>query len=109
MYKIYPHFFRRCRIVKNGIEKESEEVMVFPENGRIPYFYDDTDSGIDPFDQDTILPEMDELKCRSKGLLAKKAWVTSAQSMWKSFVPYAGIIVVGIVILYAFGKSWLGL
>ena len=102
LYKVYPHAFSRMRIYDiKGIEKESDEVIVFPENALSPFH----DRGV-PYDQDQILAEIDEHKfTESNGLLHQFRGVIGVA---RSLYPYIGLIIAGVVVVYALivGGGW---
>lgn len=95
LYKTYPHAWIRCRNIIEGIEKESDEILVFPENVPVPYHT----KGI-PYDQDTILAEIDEHKHTCKGHFSK--FYATASKVYGAIVPYLGLIIAGLVVVYAF-------
>lgn len=102
LYKLYPHALSRMRIVKDGLQKESEEVIVFAENHLEPYH----DRGV-PFDQDVILAEIDEHKhTLPRSAFGKfKAFIGTSGRVGRSIWPYLGVIIGGIVVVWAIVSS----
>lgn len=102
LYKLYPHALSRMRIIKNGLQRESEEVIIFAENHLEPYHT----KGV-PFDQDVILAEIDEHKhTLPKTAFGKfKAFITSSAGAGRKLWPYLGVIIGGIVVLFAIISS----
>lgn len=60
LYKIYPDSLTRTLVTKYGVRKADEEVIVFKENGTIPYH----PHGVS-FGTDKVLSEIDEHKLMS--------------------------------------------
>ena len=88
------------RVYKNGVEQESEEVIVFAENGTIPH----NTQGLD-YSSMALKTDVDLHKdARSdRGPFSRlKLWANTGSSIWKSIAPYIGLIIVGIILAYAF-------
>lgn len=95
LYKLYPEQFIRCRVIKKGIERESEEISCFPENSSYPFHT----NGV-RFDQETVLAEIWEHKCtESTGIFKKfRGYMTDAVGWGRSIYKYLGLIIVVIVV-----------
>lgn len=95
LYKLYPEQFYRCRIIKKGIERDSEEISCFPENDSYPFHT----NGV-RFDQETILAEIWEHKCtESTGIFKRfRGYMTDAVGWGRSIYKYLGIIIVVVVV-----------
>lgn len=105
LYKVYPDGLRRMRIYgADGKEKDSEEVLVYPENGIVPYKPTTT-----PYDADRILAEIDGHKeARGMGgLLGPTAYIKAGVDMWKQIRPILPMLIAVVVVAYAFvsGRS----
>ena len=100
-YRIFPDGLTRMRIYINGVEQESEEVIVFPENGRIPH----NTQGLD-YSNKALKTDMDlhkDAQSHVKGFFnGFKLFVDTGRSIYSQLVPYLGLLIAGIVVLYAF-------
>lgn len=98
-YKIYPDGFTRIRnFDKDGVEMESDEGYAFPENGTVPYHPRHVD-----FSDRRIAADIRTGQLLNDGWLKKKQWSTAASSL----KPYAGLIMLGMLLIYAFGAQFL--
>lgn len=98
LYKLYPEQFYRCRIIKKGIERDSEEISCFLENSIYPFHT----NGV-KFDQETILAEIWEHKCtESSGLFKRfRGYMTDAVGWGRTVYPYLGLLIGGIIVAWA--------
>ena len=99
LYKVYPDGLTRMRVYdRDGIEKESEEVIVYSENAIVPYHPRHVD-----YSQDRILAEIDEHKLMgsTKSIFPYRVYFTTARNIWREIGPMFPIIVAGIVLAYA--------
>lgn len=98
LYKLYPEQFFRCRIIKDGIERDSDELSCFMENSIYPFHT----HGV-AFDQETILAEIWEHKCtESSGLFRRfRNYMTDAVGLGRSIYPYIGLIIGGLIVAWA--------
>lgn len=95
VYKTYSHGLTRMDVYYNGRYHHSEEIFVFPENGRIPH----KTHGID-YDQDTILAEILEMKMvrRQEKWSRMKPYYTAAVSAGRAIWPFLGIIITVFIV-----------
>ena len=102
LYKLYPEQFYRCRIIRDGIERESEEVSCFLENSLQPFHT----HGV-RFDQESIIAELWEHKCTEpKSLFGKfSAYIRSAGNVGRALWPFLGMIIGGIIVVWAIMSS----
>lgn len=98
-YRIFPDGLLRMRIFKDGIEYESEETIVYPENGIIPH----KTCGLD-YSPLAIKTDIDFHKdATSRNFFNRfKLFADNAHNVYKALAPYLGLIVAGLVVLYAF-------
>ena len=99
LYRIYPQGLTRMRIIIDGVETDSDEVYVFPENALVPHHPHDLD-----YSNKAIRRDIDIHKyVAGKGAKNMfKYYVDTANSIWKGIAPFAGLIVAGIVVAWAF-------
>lgn len=97
LYKLYPEQFYRCRIIKKGIERDSEEISCFLENSIYPFHT----NGV-KFDQETNLAMIWEHKCtESSGLFKRfRGYMTDAVGWGRTIYPYLGLIIGGIIVAW---------
>ena len=95
LYKLYPEQFYRCRIIKKGVERDSEEISCFPENDTYPFHT----NGV-RFDQDTILAEIWEHKCtESTGIFKRfRNYMTDAVGIGRAIYPFLAIIISAVIV-----------
>lgn len=95
LYKVAPDALTRMRIIKDGKEEDSEEVVIYRENSIIPYH----SHGV-PHDQERILAEIDEHKLMGpepSPLGRAMPWIKEARGAWGSLVPMlpaAGAVII---------------
>lgn len=98
MYKMDPAGLSRCIIYDIDGKRTDDEIIVYLENSIKPYHPRDVQ-----YDQDRLLAEVDEHKLMTgAGLWKGRAYFSAAANVWKSLAPYAGLIVAGLVLVYAF-------
>ena len=95
LYKLYPEQFYRCRIIKKGVERDSEEISCFRENDTYPFHT----NGV-RFDQDTILAEIWEHKCtESTGIFKRfRNYMTDAVGIGRAIDPFLAIIISAVIV-----------
>lgn len=101
LYKVVPEGLVRMRRYKaDGSEIESEEVTIYREGASAPF---DTLPGVSYYQED-VLPEIEMIKgSMSPSSLRKNALLMKAKAIGNNLLlPYGGLIIVGIVIAYAF-------
>lgn len=100
LYKVYPDGLSRMRIYDaDGVEQESEEVIVYAENAIIPYHPLHVD-----YTPDRILAEIDEHKLMGAskgGVWPYRIYFTEAKNIWRDIGPLFPLLVGGIVLAYA--------
>lgn len=99
LYKVYPDGLSRMRIYdEDGIEQESDEVLVYAENAVVPYAPRHVS-----YKPDRILAEIDEHKLMggSKTIWPYRIYFTQARDIWRQLAPIFPLIVAGVVLLYA--------
>lgn len=94
-YMIVPEVLAPMELYHNGAWVESESVIVFPENGTLPY------NCLHPkvYDMDNMLAKADEVKLMS---LKKRQWhfgSISPAKIW-DWVPLIVLGVIGIYVLW---------
>lgn len=98
MYKLDPAGLSRCIVHDINGKKSDDEIIVYLENSTKPYH-----PRAVQYNQDRLLAEVDEHKLMTGGGLWKgRAYFSAAASIWKSLAPYAGLIIAGLVVVYAF-------
>lgn len=81
-----------------GTLTECDECLVYPECGRVPYHVRDLES----YRLDWILGEIDVQKAMSpKGVFGPPSIFARMGSKLSKLVPYAGLILAGVVIVWA--------
>ena len=98
-YRVFPDGLTRIRIYKDGVEQESDEVIVYPENGIIPH----VTRGLD-YSPMAIKSDMDfHRNATSEGFLNRfKLFIDNGSSIYKSLAPYMALIVTGLIVAWAF-------
>lgn len=96
LYKLYPEQFYRCRIIRKGCERESEEISCFMENSLYPFHT----NGV-KFDQETVLAELWEHKCTEpKGLFGKfRSYISAGLGWGRAIYPFIGIIITLVIVV----------
>ena len=97
LYRAYPDQFTRMRMYEYGKEVGTEEVIVYPENSIHPMIERGTH-----IDVDKILMDIDLNKTLSEGLFKRKAWGSLTSKAGSFLWAYGGLILCGLVLLYAF-------
>lgn len=102
LYKVVPEgLVRMRRINGSGEEIGSEEVIIYREGASAPY---DTINGVSYYQED-VLPEIDMIRDALGGGLfdRNKRLLMKAKGAIDNFlIPYLGLIVVGVILAYAF-------
>jgi len=99
-YRIFPDGLTRMRVYKNGIEQESDEVIVFAENGTTPH----NTQGLD-YNNLALKTDVDlhkDARSDNSPFGRFKFWADTGSSIWKSVAPYLGLIIAGMIVAYAF-------
>lgn len=98
-YRIYPQELRRLKVYERDDLVEEDEVLVFREGSVVPYHAKNTES----YRLDYILAELDQQKLMTpRGVFGEKGIFAHAFSdTWKRLLPYSGVIIAGIVVVYA--------
>lgn len=97
LYRGYPNQFTRMRIYEYGVEKGTEEVLVYQEN----CIHAQQERGIH-VDPDHLMCDIDEYKNMVKLTKAGKQWGVLSLMKDSTFKQYFPFILVGVVLLYAF-------
>lgn len=103
LYKIAPDALTRMRIIKDGKEEDSEEVLVFRENSIAPYH----SHGV-PHDPEGILSEIDEHKLLGPDpspLGRSIAWIKEARSTWGTVAPMLPAALAVVILAWALLKG----
>lgn len=102
LYKVVPEgLVRMRRRDENGVELESEEVIIYREGSAVPY---DTIRDVSYYQED-VLPEIDMIRgALGHGLFNNKAkLLMKAKSAMDNYIlPYIGVVIVGVILAYAF-------
>ena len=98
-YRMFPDGFTRMRIIIDGIEQESEEVYVYAETGIVPH----VTHGLD-YSAEAIMSDIDFHKnATTAGFINRfKIFVDSGLKLGKLLYPFAGAIIAGLIVLWAF-------
>ena len=99
LYRAYPEQLTRMRIKKYGIDIGSDSVIAYQENSIHPMVEKGT-----PINRNKILADIDEHKGMNQNSMGtpKRAWAKLTSKHKNNLVAMAPLIVVGIVLLYAF-------
>lgn len=97
LYRGYPNQFTRMRIYEYGVEKGTEEVLVYQEN----CIHAQQERGIH-VDPDHLMCDIDEYKNMVKLTKAGKQWGMLSLMKDSTLKQYFPFIIVGVVLLYAF-------
>ena len=103
LYKIYPDGLHRCYITRRYFTilakpEETDEVNFFDENRRYPHY---PVPGV-AYDQESVLRDIDEHKITGAGgLLRFKPYMKAAGDIWKVVTTGGGVLLAGIIILWA--------
>lgn len=100
LYKLYPDGLERCFVYDYGVRKDDEEMIVYPENGIIPYH-----PRRQMYTMAKILSEIDNHKnCigGKRGFFGDPlAAMGAARSIWRELSLILPFIVAGVVLLWA--------
>lgn len=80
--------------------KEPEEVIFFREGSSLPY--DCREDCVLAYYQDNVLPAIDMEKAVRKSRTKGQGILQSATDTMRALYPMAGLIITGIIVLYAF-------
>ena len=103
LYKVAPDALTRMRMIKDGREEDSEEVLVYRENSITPYH----SHGV-PHDQERILAEIDEHKLMGSDpspLGRSIAWIKEARSTWGTVAPMLPAALAVVILAWALLKG----
>ena len=95
-YRIFPDGLTRMRIYKDGVEQESDEVIVYAENGIVPHLT----RGLD-YSPGAIKSDIDFHKnATSTGFMNRfKLFVNAGNTIYGGVAPYlAAITTIGILL-----------
>lgn len=98
-YRMFPDGLTRMRVIVDGVEKEKDEVIVYPENGIVPHIT----RGLD-YSPGAIKSDIDFHKNATGTSFMNrfKLFVNTSNSIYQGIAPYAAMIVAGIIVLWAF-------
>lgn len=97
MYKAYTSELKRLRRSKHDEEKDTDDVIIFDDNSRVPYDTNNTTS----YDQDAIIEEIDAIKFAYRGKPKFGLWGKVGGSFDKWW-PLLVLGIFGILIAAAF-------
>lgn len=98
-YRIFPDGLTRMRIWEDGVEVDSDEVIVFPENSGVPH----VTRGLDYSD----LARMSDIDLHRDGMSTGgflnrfKMFVDAGASYYNLLAPFMGMIIAGIILAWA--------
>lgn len=98
-YRIFPDGLTRIRIWDDGVELDSDEVIVYPENGKIPHIT----RGLDYSDK-AIKGDIDLHRdaFENKGFINRfKLFIDAGASYYNLLAPFMGMIIAGIILAWA--------
>ena len=97
-YRMFPDGLTRMRIFIDGVEQESEEVIVFPENGIIPHLT----RGLD-YSPGAIKSDIDFHKnATSTGIMDRfKLFASASSNIYSALAPYMALIITGVIVAWA--------
>lgn len=100
LYKVVPDQLIRFRQWDiNGKELDSDEVIIFVENGTVPYHVINNVS----YMMDDVLADIDIQKgVTTERFFKKSIFFGKAKSIWNMLIPFSGAIIMGVIILWAF-------
>lgn len=101
-YLIMPRNLVRMRFYdEKGREwREPEEVIMFPEGSSLAY--DTHEECVMAYYQDNVLPAIDLERAVRKNKTKGQGVLQSAANTMNALYPIAGLIITGVVVLYAF-------
>lgn len=97
-YRIFPDGLTRMRIYKDGIEQDSDEVIVFAENGTVPHVTRDLDYS--PLALKTDI-DMHKNATSTSFLNRFKLFVDTGGNIYKALTPYMALIITGLIVGWA--------
>ncbi len=97
LYRGFPNQFTRMRIYEYGIERGTEEVIVYQEN----CIHAQQERGI-CIDPDHLMCDIDEYKDMVKPTMGGKQWGKLSILKSKSLMRYWPYVLCGVVLLYAY-------
>ena len=98
-YRIFPDGLTRMRIWEDGVEIDSDEVIVFPENSGVPH----VTRGLDYSD----LARMSDIDLHRDGMSGGgffnrfKMFVDAGVTYYGMLAPFMGMIIAGIILAWA--------
>ena len=97
-YRIFPDGLTKMRIWIDGVEQDSDEVIVYPENGIVPHVTRGLDYG-----PGAIKSDIDFHKnATSTSFLGRfNLFVNAGQNIYAGIAPYLALIVTGIIVAWA--------
>ena len=103
LYKVAPDALTRMRIIKDGREEDSDEVVIYRENSIEPYH----SHGV-PHDQERILAEIDEHKLMGPDpspLGRVTPWIREARNSYNTLLPMIPAAVAMVILAWALLKG----
>lgn len=97
-YRIFPDGLTKMRIWQDGVEVDSDEVIIFPENGIVPHVTRDLD-----YSPSAIKSDIDFHKnATPQGFLNRfNLFVNAGQTIWTGIAPYIALIITGLIVAWA--------
>ena len=97
-YRIFPDGLTRMRIYVDGVEQESEEVIVFAENGIVPHLT----RGLD-YSPLALKTDIDMHKnSTSQSFIHRfKLMINTGGSIYRSLSPFLALIIGGLILGWA--------
>lgn len=98
-YRIFPDGLTRMRVWEDGVEVDSDEVIVFPENSGIPH----VTRGLDYSD----LARMSDIDLHKDGMNSGgffnrfKMFIDAGSTYYGKLAPFMGMIIAGIILTWA--------
>lgn len=102
LYKLYPDGLRRVRIYRRYLvlfskPYETDEMICYDENRRVPHY---PVEGVG-YTQEEVLRDIDEHKITGQHIWSAKPYVKAANDIWKALSVGGGVLLAGIIILWA--------
>lgn len=100
LYRVFPDQLTRVDIYEYGHYKYSDEMIVYPENSITPQLIRGQ-----RITKDKLMMDMDEFKGLPGGIWQEAPVASLTSKIQKSInklLPFGGLIVTGIILLYAF-------
>lgn len=98
-YRVFPDGLTRMRIYIDGVEQESDEVLVYPENGIVPHITRGLDYS--PFAIKTDMDMHKNLGGTGGFLNRFKLFMDTGGSIYRALAPYLALIVGGLILAWA--------